>query len=134
LLAAGLITEAQLQEALKKHFVTGQRLGRILIQMNAVTSEKVGRMLEKKLGVPYCSLKALHMAPRMMRLFTAEYMRTHGVVPVRIAEEQLDVAMIDPFDVNTIDDIERNTGLHVQPLIALEEEFTEFMERIIAIE
>lgn len=130
LLAAGLITEDQLQEALKKHFSTGQRLGRVLINMNVLSSEKVGLMLEKKLGVRYASLSNRVLTPKLQRLFTEEYIRTHGVVPLEITEEHLFVAMIDPFDLNTIDDIERITGLKVSPRITLEEEFAEFVDTI----
>ena len=128
LLSAGLITEEQLNEALRKHFVTGQRLGRVLIGMNAISSEKVGQMLEKKLGVPYISLKTVKLSARMQRLFTNEYIKTHGVVPLKIEQQTLHIAMIDPFDLNTIDHIERITKYQVYPYIALEEEFTEFIE------
>jgi len=128
LLAAGLISPTQLQEALKRHFETGQRLGRVLIQMKAVSSEKIGAMLEKKLGIPYVSLRHVSLSARLHHLFTAEYIKTHGVVPVRLEEARLEVAMIDPYDLSVIDDIERITGLKVFPCIALEEEFADFVE------
>jgi diguanylate cyclase (GGDEF)-like protein len=128
LVKAGLITEEQLQEALKKHFTTGQRLGRILITMKAISSEKVGEMLEQKLGVPYVCLKSISVISKVKRLFTEEYIRMHGVIPFHLEEGVLSVAMIDPFDLNTIDDIERITGYKVAPHISLEEEFTEFIE------
>ncbi|MBU1864164.1 MAG: diguanylate cyclase [Candidatus Omnitrophica bacterium] len=130
LLAAGLITDQQLEEALKKHFVTKQRLGRVLIGMKALTSEKVGGMLEKKLGVPYVSLKGIDISSTVRQLFTSEYMKTHGAVPFKIKGKQLHVAMIDPFDVMTIRDIEQMTECTVYPSIILEEEFNEFVEDI----
>jgi len=129
LLHSGLITEAQLNEALKKHFATGQRLGRVLIQMKAISSEDVGKMLEKKLGVPYISLTKITLPHKLQRFFTIEYIKMHGVVPFKIEDKRLYVAMIDPFDLNTIDDIERITSLKVFPCIALEEEFLEFIQR-----
>ncbi len=73
LVNAGLITNEQLDLALKKHLETGQRLGQILITMNAVKSEDVGRMLEKKLNVPYLSLKHFIPSRDSMRIFTAEF-------------------------------------------------------------
>ena len=129
LLRAGLITEEQLNEALKKHFATGQRLGRVLIQMKAISSEKVGQMLERKLGVPYISLSKITLPHKLQRLFTAEYIKLHGVVPFKVEKDQLYLAMIDPFDLNTIDDIERITSYKAFPCIALEEEFAEFIEK-----
>jgi diguanylate cyclase (GGDEF)-like protein len=129
LLNAGLISEQQLQEALRRHFTTGQRLGRVLITMKAISAAQVGEMLERKLGVPYISLKDIVLSPRLARLFSDEYIRMHGVLPFDLRDKTLCLAMIDPFDLHTIDDIERITGYRVSPYITLEEEFSEFLEK-----
>ena len=129
LLAAGLIDREQLSEALKKHFETGQRLGQVLIAMNAVQSQEVGRMLEKRLNVPYVSLRRFETPRDILRLFTAEFMKSHRVVPMEIDGERLKLAMCDPFDLRTLDAIERITALKPVPCLALEDEFEEFLER-----
>ena len=128
LLDAGLIDYDQLSAALKKHFETGQRLGQILIGMNAVRSEEVGRMLEKKLNVPYVSLRQIRIPRETLRLFTIEFMKSHRVVPLEIAGDALKLALCDPFDLRTLDAIERITGLKPVPCLALEDEFEEFLE------
>ena len=128
LLSAGLITEEQLAKALEHHFKTGQRLGQTLIHMNLCRSEDVGRMLERKLGVRYISLIERKLSPALARLFTEEYVRTHRVSPIRVKEKKLYLAMLDPFDIKTIDYVERITGFKVVPCIALEEEFEQFLE------
>ncbi|MDD5084661.1 MAG: diguanylate cyclase [Candidatus Omnitrophica bacterium] len=129
LLAAGLIDDQELSEALKKHFETGQRLGQVLVAMNLVKSEDVGRMLEKKLGVPYCSLKPLGLDPSVATLFTADFARAHRLAPVRLEGKKLFLAMVDPFDIKVIDNVERITGYYVVPLLALEDEFEIFVEK-----
>jgi len=129
LINAGLITHEQLGEALKKHLQTGKRLGQVLISMNAVRSEDVGRMLEKRLNVPYVSLKRFKMGREVQRIFTEEFIRAHRVLPLEIAGDKLRLGMCDPFDLRTIDAIERITGLKPVPCLALEDEFEEFLER-----
>lgn len=129
LVSAGLITSQQLSLALKKHFETGQRLGQVLISMNVVRSEDVGRMLEKKLGVPYICLKKIRPPREVMRLFTMDFIRSHRVVPLEVQGEWLKLAMCDPFDLRTIDSIERITGYKPMPCLALEDEFEGFLER-----
>jgi diguanylate cyclase (GGDEF)-like protein len=128
-LAAGLITEDELQEALKTHLNTGKRLGEVLIAMNLVRSYDVGKMLEKKLGVPYAPLRDRVITREVARLFTASYVKAHRVLPIGVADGSLDVAMLDPFDLKVLDEIERNTGRRVMPYLALEEEFEEFYEQ-----
>ncbi len=128
LLDAGLITGEQLTQALKRHMETGQRLGQTFIAMNLVRSEDVGRMLEKKLRVPYISLKKVTVSEDLLRLFTFDFMKSHRVVPLEVNEQGLKLAMCDPFDLKTIDTIERVGGIKPIPCLALEDEFEEFLE------
>jgi diguanylate cyclase (GGDEF)-like protein len=129
LLNAGLITQDQLNLALKKHLTTGQRLGQVLIKMNAVKSEDVGRMLEKKLCVPYVCLKTFIVSREMLRFFTPDFIRMRRVVPLMLKDDKLNLAMCDPFDLHTLDAIEQITGMKPVPSLALEDEFEEFLEK-----
>lgn len=129
LLGAGLITRENLDAALKRHLETGQRLGQVLIGMNAVKSEEVGKMLEKRLNVPYVSLRNFTPARDAIRLFTEEFIRSHRVVPLEIAGDTLKLGMCDPFDIKTLDSIERITALKPFPCLTLEDEFEAFLER-----
>ena len=131
LVSTGLITEDQLSEALKKHLQTGHRLGQTLINMNLISSQDVGRMLEKKLKVPYFSLKGWIPDPAIFHLFNAEFIFHHRVVPIGISEGSVRVAMCDPFDLRTLDAIERITALKPVPYLALEDEFEQFLESLI---
>ncbi len=126
LVNAGLLTEEQLAEALKKHFETGQRLGQTLIQMKMVTTQDIGRTLEKKLKIPYFNLKDWSPEPAILHLFNAEFMQQHRLVPVGIEEGVVHLAMCDPFNLKSLDAVERITGLKPVPHLALENEFEEF--------
>ena len=128
LLDAGLITEEQLQLALKKHLETGSRLGQVLISMNAVTSQDVGRMLEKRLNVPYVSLRDFVPSRDTLRLFTIDFVKAHRAVPLELVRESLKLGMCDPFDLKTLDAIERTTHLKPIPCLILEDEFEEFFD------
>ncbi|MFA6599528.1 MAG: diguanylate cyclase [Candidatus Omnitrophota bacterium] len=131
LMNAGLISQEQLSVALKKHLSTGQRLGQVLIKMNAVRSEQVGKMLERKLNVPYVSLKSFIVSREMLRYFTPEFIKTRRVVPLMIQDGRLSLAMCDPFDLHTLDAIEQITGMKPVPSLALEDEFEEFLEKAV---
>jgi diguanylate cyclase (GGDEF)-like protein len=129
LLNAGLISEEQLSSALRKHFETGKRLGQVLVSMNAVRSEDVGAMLEKKLKIPYVCLKRFSPSRHVLGLFTFEFIHTRRVLPLEVAGDELQLGMCDPYDIRTLDDIERITSLKPVPHLALEDEFEQFLER-----
>lgn len=130
LLNSGLITEEQLGKALKQHLETGQRLGQTLISMELISSQDVGKMLEQKLKVPYFSLKGWAPDAAIAHLFNAEFIFHHRVVPIGIVGDSVRIAMCDPFDLRTLDTMERITGLKPIPYLALEDEFEQFLETL----
>lgn len=129
LVAAGLITEEQLTLALKKQFESGKKLGQILISMKALKNEDLAAVLEKKLAVPYYNLNQKEPAKEVMSLFTHEFMRRRRVLPLEVDESTVKVAMSDPMDRPTVEDIEKMTGLKLMPFFALENELEEYLEK-----
>lgn len=129
LMNAGLINQEQLTTALKAHLESGQRLGQILISMNVVKSEDVGRMLEKKLRIPYVSLKTVVPVPEILKLFPLDFMRSYRTIPLAVEGNWLRVGMCEPFDIRTLDSIERITGLKPVPSLVLEDEFEYFIQQ-----
>ena len=129
LLEVGLITEEELNQAVRRHVETGERIGQVLIRMNVVTSADVGRCLEEKLSVGYVSLKDHMLSEDLARILTEEFIRTHEVIPLSLTEDTLELAMVDPVDLSTIKAVEEMSGLRVVPKFILENEFEEFLER-----
>ncbi len=128
LINSGLITEQQLNEALKEHFATGKRLGRVLVSKNMISSEKIGNMLEKKLGVNYVSFESMSIDNVVLDYFDLDYFRLNGVVPFKSDTTYLHVAMLDPFCLSLIDEIESETDLKVVPYVCLEQELNDFLD------
>ena len=129
LLEVGLITEEELNQAVRMHIETGERLGQVLIRMNAVTSADVGRFLEEKLSVSYVSLKDHILSGDLARILTDEFILTHRVVPLSLTGNTLELAMVDQVNRSTIETIEEMSGLHVIAKFILENDFEEFLEK-----
>ncbi|MBI4395028.1 MAG: diguanylate cyclase [Candidatus Omnitrophica bacterium] len=129
LLEMGLITEEELNHAVRRHIETGERIGQVLIRMNVVTSADVGRFLEEKLNVSYVSLRGHALSEDLARILTEEFIRAHRVVPLALGDSFLELAMVDPVNHDTIALVEEISGLKVVPKFALENEFEEFLEK-----
>ena len=100
-----------------------------MISMNLVSSEDVGRMLEKRLNVPYFSLKKWRPTREILRTFTFDFIEAHRVVPVEVTDGMIKLAMCDPFDLKLLDRIEQITRLKPVPCLTLEDEFELFLEQ-----
>ena len=121
--AAGLITEAQLGEALEEQQRTGGRLGEVLIQRGLVSELQVTQILSNQLSVAWVSLPRVEFSGELLVLVPVELAEQYTLIPVhfRVGEQKqkiLYVAMDDPTDVAAMEHVSRITGMHVRPLIA----------------
>lgn len=117
LVEAGLITEAQLQEALQQK-APGQKLGDALLQRGYITEQQLIEVLEFQLGIPHVSLYRYPIDPKLTNLIPKEFAKRHMVMPLKTEGDRLLVAMADPMDFFVIDDLRLSTGFHIETAIA----------------
>jgi type IV pilus assembly protein PilB len=130
LLEAGLITQEQLEEALNIQKKTGKRLGRILIDCNYVNETQVLEVLEFQLGIPFIDLNTVTIAPEVQRLIPYQLIKRHNVVPVKLELKLLYVAMEDPLNFITIDDLRMATNLEIAPVISFKSAITNTINKL----
>lgn len=119
LINEGLLTQAQLEEALKCQVIFGIKLGSSLIEMGFIDEGKLVKLLSKKLGVPAATRKQLMEVPySVYSLLPSAIAEKHRVVPFNLENRRLSVAMSDPTDFNAIDELAFVTGYIIQPFIA----------------
>jgi hypothetical protein len=119
LIKEGLITAAQLEEALRNQVVYGVRLGSSLIEMGCVEEDDLGRLLSQKLGVPFVGSKVLSSVPKeVIRDFSRAMVIKYHVLPFKLEGNRLGLAMTDPNDYKAIEEIAFITGHVVQPFLA----------------
>ncbi|HWI41901.1 MAG TPA: hypothetical protein VNX25_10480 [Verrucomicrobiae bacterium] len=130
LLKAGLITAAQLDEALKNQVIFGGRLGTNLIEIGAVKEEDLARVLGEKLGVPYAPPQMLNSVPaEVIRLLPKSIAQQYRVIPFHLEKNRLSLVMADPSDLSAVDEIAFITGFIVRPFVASEVRIALALER-----
>lgn len=119
LINEGLITQQQLEEALKCQVFFGIKLGSSLIELGFIEEASLVRLLSKKLGVPAVSRKELQGVPHSIySLLPSALAEKYRVIPVKLDSKRLSVAMSDPTDFKAIDELSFVTGYIIQPFIA----------------
>ena len=122
LLEEGMISQAQLEEAVEAQKKTGKKLGEVLITLGMVKQEYITRILEVKMGIPYIRPDASTIDPEVIKLISEDIARKFEIVPVKIQKDKLVIAMSDPLNIHTIDDVSMVTGMEIFPAMATEEE------------
>ncbi|MEJ5377829.1 MAG: ATPase, T2SS/T4P/T4SS family [bacterium] len=129
LLQEGLITETQLQEALRRQEQRGGRLGQILVEMKAIDEEELLKGVARQLGVPRAQIShGIIPSQEILSKVPESMAMKHKMVPLALHGRVLQVAMVDPFDIPALDNLRVATGFHIQPLIASEKEIQEAIE------
>lgn len=121
---AGLITEAQLKEAIEKQRQLGTResVGEVLVDMNLIGERDRARCMGLHWGVPYADLSEHPVDPDAARCISQDVARRYKVIPIGRTNGTLTVAMKNPLDVFAIDELRLITGADVEPVIATEED------------
>ena len=134
LLQEKLITTAQLEEALKYQVIFGGKLGTNLIEMGAIDEVAITGVLSRKFGVPAVDPDdLLQIPPQALQVVPRELAERYGVVPLRLNNRRLALAMTDPSDLKVLDEIAFRTGCIIQPLVATELRIVHALEQVYGI-
>jgi type IV pilus assembly protein PilB len=120
LLKQKLITQEQLETALKLQREEGGKIGEALVRVGAVSEGDITETLSQQFGVPSIDLAHFEIDPAVIKVVPGEVARKYGVLPVNKTGATLTIAMGDPTNVFAMDDIKFMTGYNVEPVVASE--------------
>lgn len=122
LLDAGLVTKAQFEVALKKAEKTKQRVGDVLVSEGLITQEELIKLEAYILGTPFVNLEKEIIEPKVLKIIPESIARSHNIVAFRKKGNDLEVAMLDPEDLRTVEFIKKKEpGLKILPRLTTPE-------------
>jgi type IV pilus assembly protein PilB len=106
LVEQGIVTEPQVKEALEQAKVQGGALGQMLVQLGYATEDDVIRALAKQAGMEVIDLGSVDsIPPEVLDKVSPSLAKIYRIVPVKMEDGNLTVAMADPLNVNALDDL-----------------------------
>jgi len=115
LLDAGLLTQVQFDEAQKKAEKTKQKIGDVLVSEGLIGQEELIKLEAYILGIPFVNLGKEVVLPEVLKIIPEPIARSHNIVAFRKKGVDLEVAMLDPEDLRTIEFIKKTTNLRILP-------------------
>ena len=122
ILDAGVLSAEQISKAQEAAQREREPLGHILVRDGLVLSRDLATLTALHLGLPMVDLRSETVELDAVRLLPQDIARRYLVLPVRQTGDRMTVAMTDPTDLQTIQDITPRTGLTIEPVIAPPEE------------
>jgi type IV pilus assembly protein PilB len=133
LLQKKLITQDQLDEALAEAKRSNRMLGDVLLQRGVVKEKDMVLVLSEQLNIPFFDLRKYNIDMDCINLITKEEALHWKLLPVKREDGNLIVAMIDPLDLDIVDELERRTDLNIIPMFTTMSDFREAIQRIFAV-
>ncbi|MEG2720668.1 MAG: hypothetical protein RR914_05015, partial [Oscillospiraceae bacterium] len=128
LIDAGIINEAQLLEALEIQKTSKALIGAILTQLGYCTEDDIARILAKKTGYKYISINEIGVDVSTANLITPEMALRNNILPLYREDKTLYVAMKNPNDIITLDNLHLMTGFEICPVIVADMELAAAIE------
>jgi len=124
LLEANLVSQKELNEALAVQKEKGGFIGQILVQLGYLKQEAVASCLVKQCKIPHLSLLDYDIGPDVLSLIPEAICRKYNLLPIDKLGRILTVAMVDPLDLDALEEIRAVCpDLRIKPILCNWEHF-----------
>lgn len=130
LIEKGLIDKATLKDACKKQKKSKDKLGKILVDMEAVTEEALLTVLSRQLKLPYIDLFFYDIDTDLMMLLPERHAREYNAIVLGKPSGELLVGMVDPLDINAVDAIAKMLKQPIKTALISERALLVSLDRI----
>ena len=118
LVQAGAITTEELDRGLALQKGTKKRLGTILIDNGILTEQELIQALQIQLGIEYVDLSKMRIPVELAAYVPKNIAKTYEVVPIKVDRDDLYLAMSDPLNFYAIEEVSKVIKKRVVPVIS----------------
>lgn len=129
LLDAKKLTEKDLLRALTEQKKYGDKLGKVIVKLGMLSEKEIIDTVSKQLNIPIIDLKELEIPEDIATLITTDIAKNSMVIPVMRRHNVLKLAMVDPLDIDAMDNVARMVKMEIEPLIVTEDELKQALEK-----
>ncbi len=132
LVEAGVISEAQLEEALAHQHeqASMEHLGSVVVKLGLADEEVIGRAVAHQSDVEYVDVELGVVNTGTAYLITSRLAVMHTCIPLYEKDGHLVLAMENPLDLIAIEDVERASGRQVKPVVGAATKILDCIETI----
>jgi len=100
-----LIDDLQYEEVLGEYKRTAKPVIQILQDFGIMDLDAILQTMGNSLGVPVVTLQERDLSPELLRLIPAKTAHTYQCLPVSLKNSTLQIALVDPLSVSSIDEL-----------------------------
>ena len=130
LLRNNKLTEKTLGEIKANQLQVGGYLGKTLVDHGYIHADVLLETLSKELSLPFISLEEYPKTqlPIKELNISEAFLKEKTIFPIQIKDDTLTIAVFDPFDLHTIENLKISLGKNIKILLSTEETIVEAIE------
>lgn len=101
----GVVVPSEVEEALAKQDQTGSKLGETFVQLGFATPDQVAQALAIQFDLPWVDLRKMTLDPKLTEVLDRDVAVEHNVVPIAHDHHMLRLALADPLDFYSLDNL-----------------------------
>ena len=131
----GFADRETVDEAVETARTQGRPTGLVLVEQGVLRHDQLARVVAERFGLDYVDLAIYDLDMGAVSLLNPEAAKRYQAVPIGFSEDNtLLLAMADPTNVLTIDDVAMMTGRRVRPVAASVEDLNLLLSRLSSME
>ena len=115
-----MLNKTQLKTAVDFQHKNEVPIGSAIVSLGYLSEEEMAQTLSREFGYPFIDLDQFEVYPDVLDLIPSEMAKRYLIMPIHLNRNTLTLAMMDPTDLDSLEDIKFRTGLSLQPVIASE--------------
>ena len=124
----GVLDDHQMREILDEVGTTGKDVKRLLVDYGFVENEdQVYEVIAEELGAEFADLRRYEPPRAVLDLMPANLAKMHGALPVAYDEQGLHVALMEPLNPQTVEDLRFAVGKNIVVVVGDENRIEELI-------
>ena len=111
----------------------GTSIQSIIINMGLIEKKEMMEILSEEIGIPYVDLEGKSFDPSIVVMLSEDLSRKHHLVTIDKKKDKLIVAMSNPLDVYTQDEIKIKMGYEIEPRLAYSDDIAKILDSVYGI-
>ncbi|MEO0206745.1 MAG: ATPase, T2SS/T4P/T4SS family, partial [candidate division WOR-3 bacterium] len=118
--SAGILNREQVGKVFERQKETGESFIKSVVSLGFSTEEKIAKFLAKYFKTEFILIDKEDIPIQILNLIPEELATKHMMIPYKKTGNMLFLAMVNPANLNAIDDVKFKTGLDVIPVVTTE--------------
>ena len=114
----GIVDPRVVDDILQEAASTGKTLCDVLVDYQAVTEEGYYQAVASAIGAEFVNLKDFVPPPELLKMLPAGLAQLHRAFPLGFEDNMLQIALVDPLNPQTVEDLRFAIGKDVHPVVA----------------